>query len=150
MAIIDTGYLNQQFFDSIKNAMEYIAIMNDRFNDENNEYNKLKSVGGSKTNKFRSQSLCRDVLTNCGAIKVLTLNLLQKIINKIKREKNMPLPTEDILRLLKVFIYYTRRASIISTALFLYREMDKEITDEFEKNKHETHISERKPKITHF
>lgn len=48
------------------------------------------------------------------------------------------------MRLLKVFIYYTKRPSIISTALFLYREMDEEIIDEFEKIKHENHISERK------
>lgn len=140
MAIIEHGRLTKPFFEATKSAIEYIAVIKDEVEEEIPNFIDLQqNLMGYKSKSFR---YCREILLSMGAIKLLCLNILEKLIERIRLHREFELPVNDLIKLLKVFVYYTKRAPIISTSLFIYRELDKELNDDFERIEHDSDFSD--------
>lgn len=94
----------------------------------------------SQKNKF-----CDEVQQKIGAIKLLTLNTVGRVMNKLEQRDPTQMPYIQILNLLIIFMYHSKNPIVIKVVLFLYREMDSMIKDEFDKVYYEEQFKQCNP-----
>jgi len=164
IAIIETSMTNDKFIKAITVAVKSVALMND--DSQQNTIARKKTLllpdhASQDHSKWRSRNIetrtdnldlpsnkgskvCKEILAKAGAIKLLTLNLLEKLITKMKQHSPEIIPYNELMQLLKIFIYYSKKGVIIKVVLSLYRELNECIENEFDKALHEEHINQRR------